>query len=226
MQHYLHYQSQGQGREQQIEQFSVGTDAQMKEMHSLHNLDPATSLPRGPYNQDLQPLYGNEHQSNHQHETNLHLSTNTAGRINSLQDQTMSEWNHGLISNGNSNSNWWDNETHDQEQEPERAVCVGQNFQPITAPNAPYTTSLRPTNDAMLLSPTMHSSSTLMPLGADSFPCGMGNGIGQTQSLTPQEIQARSQTSHAHAVQNYMRSLDDERNPANDFIPFTRQWSS
>lgn len=223
MQYYLHAQSLGK-----IDHFSGALSNGAAASREVFALDPASSLPRGPYNQELLPLYGGDI---HQHQPQAPSSPPLYGGFHETVTgsngvQSMSDWNNQLISNGSNNMSTVHSYLTPNAslvvQEPVRATCVGPTFQPITAPNAPYATSLRPI-DNDLLSP---SSAAIRPLGADSYPCGMGNGVGQTQPLTSEEIQARNESSHSYAVQHYMRSLDDERNPANDFIPFTRQWSS
>lgn len=106
-------------------------------------------------------------------------------------------------------------------QEPPRASCLGESntgFQPITASNVGYLSSLRCDEGSR--------SSTIMPITADNSPVGMGNGIHQAVELTPQQMATRNQDSLY--LQRYIDQLDDTSGAeaTQNFLPYTARWGN
>lgn len=206
MEYYLHRKQQ---MLQRTEHFSSLSPAQNHNTRfystdDMEARDKLSCLPRGPYTQHLEPLYNNTPGGG--------VATN---QMLPLQDSLQS-WQ------ATSSMVAPMNVRNASAMEPERAVCIGQAFQPITSPNVPYTTSLRPIEES-----TNTVRPSFAPLSADGYPCGMSGGVHETALLSSEQMTARSRRRDGE-IYRYMQELDDPYgpNPAEALTPFTKQWTA
>ncbi len=217
MEYYLHRKQEALPR---TDHFSPLSSSEREEHAAMNHRfyrngveetrDLSSYLPRGPYTQDLEPLYN----------TTVSTGEGMTSQMDPLQDP-LQAWQSTL-----SMAPVVQTQANILPLEPERAVCIGQTFQPISSPDGSYTTSLRPIEDNKPME-IGNVSGNIRPLGADHYPSGMSGGLHETSLLSNEQMVSRSRKRDGE-IYRYMQELDDPYgvNPAEALTPFTKQWTA